>query len=164
MSDEKKYISKAMCWLITKWVRRKYTNVKTVFIAHHTEASEVSEKEFFTRVSSGGTAISSAYKEAKRIIGEKYQPAFWDVYFVHCSDGENEDRDRDPALEAAEALLKFVKLFGYVEIKTTQSFIAKFKELAAAYLNFSAVSIKEKNQVARAFINMLSHINDGAEA
>src|SRR3989344_1556751 len=164
MSDEKKYISKAMCWLITKWVRRKYTNVKTVFIAHHTEASEVSEKEFFTRVSSGGTAISSAYKEAKRIIGEKYQRAFWDVYFVHCSDGENEDRDRDPALEAAEALLKFVKLFGYVEIKTTQSFIAKFKELAAAYLNFSAVSIKEKNQVARAFINMLSHINDGAEA
>lgn len=34
---------------MTRFLRTKYENVEIVFIAHHTEAKEVTEEEFFTK-------------------------------------------------------------------------------------------------------------------
>lgn len=34
---------------MTRFLRTKYENVEIVFIAHHTEAKEVSEEQFFTK-------------------------------------------------------------------------------------------------------------------
>ena len=48
-----------------------------------------SEEQFFTRASSGGTIVSSAYLEALEVINKRYHPSSWNVYTFHASDGDN---------------------------------------------------------------------------
>ena len=57
---------------MTRFLRKQYEKVEIVFIAHHTEAKEVTEEEFFTRGESGGTICSSAYQKALDIIHHRY--------------------------------------------------------------------------------------------
>ena len=58
MGTTKKYLARSFYFLLFQFVRQKYQNVEVVFIAHHTEAKEVTEEEFFHKVESGGTYIS----------------------------------------------------------------------------------------------------------
>ena len=59
---------------MTRFLRPKYENVEIVFIAHHTEAKEVTEEEFFTRGESGGTICSSAYIKRSRLSTAAIRP------------------------------------------------------------------------------------------
>ncbi|RMG41663.1 MAG: DUF444 family protein, partial [Candidatus Dadabacteria bacterium] len=89
MGTVKKYLARSFYFLLYQFVRQKYQNVEVVFIAHHTEAKEVTEEEFFHKVESGGTYISSGYRKALEIIEARYHPSLWNVYAFHCSDGDN---------------------------------------------------------------------------
>ena len=62
MGTFEKYVSRAFYFWMVRFLRTKYDQVEIVFIAHHTEAKEVTEEEFFTRGESGGTKASSAYQ------------------------------------------------------------------------------------------------------
>ena len=55
-------------FLLYHFIRNKYENTEIVFISHSSEAKEVSEDDFFKRVSSGGTIISSALEKCVDII------------------------------------------------------------------------------------------------
>ena len=75
MDRVKKYLARSFFFLLYQFICTRYQNVEIVFIAHHTEAFEVTEEEFFHKGESGGTFISSGYNKALEIIEQRYHPA-----------------------------------------------------------------------------------------
>ncbi|MCX8072002.1 MAG: sporulation protein YhbH [Candidatus Binatia bacterium] len=155
MDTMKKYLARSFFFLLYQFVRAKYRNVELVFIAHHTEAREVTEEEFFHKGESGGTFISSAYQKALEIIQERYHPSLWNIYAFHCSDGDNFDADNPTALRLAEELCKVSNLFGYGEIKPLgsryyeSSMLQLYRRIGAD--NFHTVLIERKEDVWPSF-------------
>src|SRR5919199_253873 len=68
MDRLKKYLARSFFFLLYQFLCTKYQSVEIVFVAHHTQAKEVSEEEFFHKGESGGTLISSGYKKALEIV------------------------------------------------------------------------------------------------
>jgi sporulation protein YhbH len=159
MGTVKKYLARSFYFLLYQFVRQKYSNVEVVFIAHHTEAKEVSEEDFFHKVESGGTYISSGYKKALEIIEDRYHPSLWNVYAFHCSDGDNFYSDNERALQAAEELCKVCNLFGYGEIKPSGSayysgsMLEVFGQIKAE--NFHMITIEKKEDLWEGFRSFL---------
>lgn len=155
MDTMKKYLARSFFFMLYQFICTKYQSVELVFIAHHTEAKEVTEDEFFHRGESGGTFISSAYLRAVEIIEERYHPSVWNVYAFHCSDGDNFDSDNAPALKAAQQLCELCNLFGYGEIKPLgsryyeSSMLNVFRRIDAD--NFHTVLIERKEDVWTSF-------------
>ncbi len=117
MGTFEKYISRAFYYWMVRFLRTKYDNVEIVFIAHHTEAKEVTEEEFFTRGESGGTKASSAYQLALTLLQERYSPASWNIYPFHFSDGDNWPSDNELCLNLTSQLVDQCNQFGYGEIR-----------------------------------------------
>jgi hypothetical protein len=99
------------------FLRTKYDNVEIVFVAHHTEAKEVTEEEFFTRGESGGTKASSAYQLALALLEDRYPPSRWNIYPFHFSDGDNWPSDNELCLHLTSELVERCNQFGYGEIR-----------------------------------------------
>jgi len=159
MGTVKKYLARSFYFLLFQFVRQKYTNVEVVFIAHHTEAKEVTEADFFHKVESGGTYISSGYRKALDIIEDRYHPSLWNVYAFHCSDGDNFYSDNERALQAAEELCKVCNLFGYGEIKPSGSayYSGSMLEVFSAIKapNFHMITIEKKEDLWEGFRSFL---------
>lgn len=151
MGTTKKYLARSFYFLLYQFVRQKYQNVELVFIAHHTDAKEVTENEFFHKVESGGTYISSGYRKALEIIKDRYHPSLWNIYAFHCSDGDNFYSDNDRAIEAAKELCDVCNLFGYGEIKPSGSayysgsMLEAFNQIDAD--NFQTIVIEKKEDL-----------------
>jgi hypothetical protein len=160
MDTIKKYLARSFFFLLYQFVRTRYHNVEVVFIAHHTQAREVSEEEFFTKGESGGTMISSGYHKALEIIEHRYHPSLWNVYAFHCSDGDNWPQDNPATLKAANALCEICNLFGYGEIKPLNSgqygdsLLSVFEKINAP--NFHALMIENKEDIWPSFKTFLS--------
>ena len=160
MDPMKKYLARSFFFLLYQFIHSKYQNVEIVFIAHHTEAKEVNEEEFFHKGESGGTLISSGYQRALDIIASRYHPSLWNVYAFHCSDGDNFDADNATALRAAKKLTDICNLFGYGEIKPLgsryyeSSMLNIFRRLDAD--NFQTVLIERKEDVWPGFKALLA--------
>jgi sporulation protein YhbH len=167
MDTMKKYLARSFFFLLYQFILTKYRNVEIVFIAHHTEAREVSEEEFFHKGESGGTFISSAYQKAVEIIQARYHPSLWNVYAFHCSDGDNFDSDNPAALRAAKELADLCNLFGYGEIKPLgsryyeSSMLNIFRHLEAEH--FQTVLIERKEDIWPSFKAFLAK-DRGADA
>jgi uncharacterized protein len=155
MDTMKKYLARSFFFLLYQFISTRYRNVEIVFIAHHTEANEVTEEEFFHKGESGGTFISSGYARALQIIAERYHPSLWNVYAFHCSDGDNFDSDNPAALKSAEELAEICNLFGYGEIKPLgsryyeSSMLNVFRRIQAP--NFHTVLIERKEDIWPSF-------------
>ncbi len=155
MDTMKKYLARSFFFLLYQFISTRYRNVEIVFIAHHTEANEVTEEEFFHKGESGGTFISSGYNKALEIIQARYHPSLWNVYAFHCSDGDNFDSDNPAALKAAEELAEISNLFGYGEIKPLgsryyeSSMLNVFRRIQAP--NFHTVLIERKEDIWPSF-------------
>ncbi|MDH5289872.1 MAG: DUF444 family protein [Acidimicrobiia bacterium] len=116
MGQFHKRIARLFFWWATRFLRRRYTTTEIVFIAHHTEATECDEQQFFTRVESGGTRCSSAYELLLDIQRQRYPVADWNIFVAHCSDGDNwgDDNERLVALLGETAAV--ANLVGYCQI------------------------------------------------
>ena len=151
MDTMKKYLARSFFFLLYQFLWSKYRKVEIVFIAHHTEAQEVSEDEFFHKGESGGTCISSGYHKALEIIEQRYHPSLWNIYVFHCSDGDNFESDNPTALQAAQQIADLSNLFGYGEIKPLgsgyygSSMIHFFSQLQRD--NFQTVQIQRKEDI-----------------
>jgi uncharacterized protein len=160
MDTMKKYLARSFFFLLCQFVSTKYRNIETVFIAHHAQAKEVTEEEFFSKGEAGGTLISSAYERALDIIASRYHPSLWNIYAFHCSDGDNFDADNDLALRYAQNLCEVCNLFGYGEIKPhghhayESSMMTVFRRLMAP--NFMTLRIERKEDVYPSFRTFLS--------
>jgi uncharacterized protein len=160
MDRLKKYLARSFFFLLYQFLCTKYQAVEIVFVAHHTQAKEVTEEEFFHKGESGGTLISSGYKRALEIIEQRYHPAHWNVYAFHCSDGDNFESDNEEALKSARELCEVCNLFGYGEIKPMgshyyeSSMLERFRRLDAE--NFQSVLIERREDIWPAFKSFLA--------
>lgn len=158
MDQTKKYLARSFYFLLYQFVRHKYENVEVVFIAHSTEAKEVSEQDFFHRGESGGTYISSGYAKALEIIEQRYNPTLWNIYAFHCSDGDNWSEDNPKALELAKELCRVGNLFGYGEITIDRgwsSTIGREFGRNIKHENFVLVTMEQKEDIWPAFRRIL---------
>jgi uncharacterized protein len=163
MGEFEKYIARSFYFWMVRFLRTKYTNVKIVFISHHTEAKEVSEDEFFHRGESGGTQVSSAYELALQIIKERYNPADWNIYPFHFSDGDNLPWDNDRCVQLVEDLMKICNIFGYGEIReahyrSPSTLMSAFSKITDK--KFVAVTIGDKREVYPALRKFFSTRGD----
>jgi uncharacterized protein len=151
MDQTKKYLARSFYFLLYQFVRLKYTNVEVVFVAHTTTAKEVNENEFFHRGESGGTYISSGYEKTLEVIEQRYNPASWNIYAFHCSDGDNWTEDNKKAVEFARKLCEVCNLFGYGEI--VPGYYSSSSTIKSEYLkyvhykNFAVVTMSKKEDV-----------------
>lgn len=116
MGEFEKYIARSFFFWMTRFLRTKYDNVHICFLAHSTEAREVTEEEFFTKGESGGTRCSSVYELALKLIDERYPSNQYNLYPFHFSDGDNLSSDNGRSIELVNQLLQICNLFGYGEI------------------------------------------------
>ncbi len=109
--------------------------VEEKFFIHDSVAKEVSEKDFYTTSTTGGTQISSAYKLIEKQIEEKYNPSRWNIYIYHYSDGDNFDTDNSEAIASVERLLPNINELGYINLKSNSNMWAngKFKKLLESH-------------------------------
>jgi sporulation protein YhbH len=160
MDHTKKYLARSFYFLLYQYLRLKYTEVEVVFVAHTTTAREVREEEFFHRVESGGTFISSGYRKALEIIEERFNPAVWNIYAFHTSDGDNWSEDNELALAAVKELCEVCNLFGYGEIDPDgfhiTSPISRLFQDTLAEKNFAMVKITDKEDLFPAMKKLLT--------
>ncbi|CAM3158603.1 sporulation protein YhbH [Filibacter tadaridae] len=132
MGATEKYIARSFFFWMTKFLHSKYASVEIEFIAHHTEAKVVTEKDFFSKGESGGTICSSAYEKALELIGEKYNPARYNIYPFHFSDGENMSSDNAKCIQLVHELMEVSSMFGYGEVNAYNRFstmMSAFKKI-----------------------------------
>ena len=89
MGQEQKEIVRIETFWIDTWLKFQYKGLETRYIIHDAVAREVDSDTFYHTRESGGTIISSAYKLALKVIRENYDPAQWNIYLFHFSDGDN---------------------------------------------------------------------------
>ncbi|RAV06488.1 sporulation protein YhbH [Paenibacillus sp. YN15] len=157
MGSFEKYIARSFFFWMARFLRRKYEHVEIVFVAHHTEAKEVTEEDFFTRGESGGTICSSAYQKALDIIDARYPAANWNIYPFHFSDGDNLTSDNEKCVNLIQELMKRANMFGYGEVNQYN----RSSTLMSAYKNiqhkkFLYHVIREKADVYKALKTFFS--------
>jgi uncharacterized protein len=117
MGEREKDLAKRFFVLLHLFLKRRYDRIEMVFIRHTHEAQEVDEETFFYSTQSGGTIVSTAIEEMRRIIDERYSGGEWNIYAAQASDGDNfvDDSDRCIAL-LDEEIMPLCQYFAYVEI------------------------------------------------
>ena len=116
MGTMKKYLARSFFFWLVEFLKQVYSHVQIRFIAHTTEAKLVDENEFFHKGESGGTFCHSAYDLAIHLIETEYNPARWNIYPFHFSDGEDFEPER--TLRSVRRLLQLdINMLGYGEIQ-----------------------------------------------
>lgn len=117
MTEYMKDLAKRFFLLLHLFLTRKYERIDVVFIRHTSEAKEVDEDTFFRSQETGGTVVSSALAEMKRIVDERYPVGDWNIYAAQASDGDNYSSDREACIRIlSEDLLPVCQYFAYVEV------------------------------------------------
>jgi hypothetical protein len=121
MNVARKRIARLFFYWCVQFLRSRYEQTEIAFVAHTTEAREVTEEEFFSRVESGGTKVSSAFEAVAQMQRDRYPAEDWNVYVLHVSDGDNFAADNPRTLELIRRLTKICSLVGYLEVDPSGS-------------------------------------------
>ncbi|KQO76403.1 YeaH/YhbH family protein [Methylobacterium sp. Leaf88] len=117
MTEHMKDLAKRFYILLHIFLTRRYRHVEIVFIRHTDKATEVDEETFFGSRETGGTLVSSALVEMKRVIAERYDPNDWNIYAAQASDGDNVSSDGPTSTELLRAhILPACQHFAYLEV------------------------------------------------
>ena len=131
MTVDRKRMARLFFYWCVQFVRSRYDQTEIVFVAHTTEAREVTEEEFFGRVESGGTKVSSAFEAIAQIQHDRYPEDDWNIYVLHVSDGDNFAADNQRTLELITRLTAIAALVGYLEVDPSGG--ARSHKLSAFY-------------------------------
>ena len=117
MTEHMKDLAKRFYILLYIFLKRRYKNVEVVFIRHTHEASEVDEDTFFNSPETGGTVVSTALEEMVKVVTERYNPEYWNIYAAQASDGDNtaSDNDRSASLLTKD-ILPDCQYYAYLEV------------------------------------------------
>jgi uncharacterized sporulation protein YeaH/YhbH (DUF444 family) len=117
MGEREKDLAKRFFVLLHLFLKRRYDRTEIVFIRHTHEAQEVDEDTFFYSTQSGGTVVSSALEEMRRIIAERYPASDWNIYAAQASDGDNFATDSQRCISMLDRdIMRMCQYFAYVEI------------------------------------------------
>ncbi|HUP29974.1 MAG TPA: DUF444 family protein, partial [Usitatibacter sp.] len=141
MDEAQRRLAKQFFFFALQGIRRQYTRVETVFLAHAAEAWEFDESQFFQASSSGGTVTSSVARLALDVMGTRYDPGRYNVYFFYASDGENASEDRDEARGALAEIARQVNYAGYVETGGVSTFRPRDTQLAEVFAELKSTGL-----------------------
>jgi len=117
MTEDRKDLAKRFFLLLHLFLTRKYEHVDIVFIRHTTEAKEVDEETFFRSRETGGTIVSTALAEMRKVVEERYPVEEWNIYAAQASDGDNYSSDSATCIGLlGEAILPICQYFAYIEV------------------------------------------------
>lgn len=135
MGEEQKEIVRTESFWINLWLKSQYKDIEVRYIIHDATAKEVDENTFFRTRESGGTLISSALKLCKEIIETDYNPAEWNIYPFHFSDGDNWSADDTKVcLELLDDfLLPNSNMFCYGQVESRYGSGQFYKDLFQKY-------------------------------
>jgi sporulation protein YhbH len=115
MTDHERRLAKTFFFWVVQGLRRQYTHIQPVFVAHTVEAWEFAEDEFFQVRGSGGTMASTAFNKALEIVERRYDPNRYNIYLFYASDGANFAHDAQAAEGALRKLGDIASFIGYIE-------------------------------------------------
>jgi hypothetical protein len=115
MTEQDRKLAKSFFFWVVQGLRRQYTHLSAVFVAHTVEAWEFQESQFFEVSGSGGTVASTAFNKILEIAGQRFDPGRFNTYVFYASDGANFHNDREAAGAALAELGKLASYVGYVE-------------------------------------------------
>jgi hypothetical protein len=118
MTELDRRLAKTFFFWVVQGLRRQYTHIEPVFLAHTVEAWEFAEQEFFQVTGSGGTVASTAFVKALDIIEQRFDPGRYNIYLIYASDGANFANDAGAALEALRKVSSIASFTGYVEVQS----------------------------------------------
>lgn len=159
-----KYCARTFFFWMTRFLRTKYETVQIRYIAHHTEAKEVSEEHFFTKGESGGTICSSAYEYALRMIDREYPTSQYNLYPIHFSDGDNLTSDNEKCVKYVMELCELSQMFGYAEVNQynrSSTLMNAYGKLT--HPHFRSVIIREKSSVYTALKHFFTEAEGGVK-
>ncbi|MEM6474430.1 MAG: DUF444 family protein, partial [Planctomycetota bacterium] len=118
MGNEQKELVRIESFWIDTWLRKNYEGIETRYIVHDVHAKEVDKHTFYHLREDGGTKISSAYRLARSVLDTHYDPAEWNVYLFHFSDGDNssEADSRACVKLLRDELVPQSNFFGYCQV------------------------------------------------
>jgi uncharacterized protein len=115
MGEGQRKLAKTFFYFALQGIRRQYSKVEVVFIAHAGQAKEFSEQDFFKINDGGGTVSSTAFNLGLEIIEKRYDPSAFNIYFFYASDGDNSPSDLRKSVESLTKLSEYANYCGYVE-------------------------------------------------
>jgi uncharacterized sporulation protein YeaH/YhbH (DUF444 family) len=176
MGEREKDLAKRFFVLLHLFLDRRYERVDLVFIRHTHNASEVDEETFFHARESGGTVVSTALREMRRVIAERYPASEWNIYAAQASDGDNASGDSATCAELLDReLMKLCQYFAYVEIisEAEASFLTSeasgtqlwrsYGTLRAAWPNFAMRRIARPADIYPVFRELFARRPAGAD-
>ncbi len=117
MGQHHKDLAKRFFILLYLFLEQEYDSVDIIFIRHTEEAREVDEDAFFNDKDTGGTVVSTCYDLMLDIIDKHYDPAIYNIYGAHASDGDNWGEDSTHLVTLLEdEVLPIVQYLAYVEV------------------------------------------------
>jgi hypothetical protein len=120
MRDRDRQLAKTFFFWVVEGLRRQYTRLELVFVAHTVKAWEFPEGEFFQVRGSGGTVASTAFTLVRDIVAQRYDPARYNVYMFYGSDGENFKDDHEAAEASLREIAAIASFIGYVETPASE--------------------------------------------
>ena len=143
---------------------RRYGKIDVVFIRHTHEAKEVDEQTFFYSTETGGTIVSTALVEMRKIIQERYPTSDWNIYAAQASDGDDWTGDAAKCMEILENdLMPACQYYAYVEIldeRERETFANEengaelwrsYREVATRWPNFATKRIARPGDIFPVF-------------
>jgi uncharacterized sporulation protein YeaH/YhbH (DUF444 family) len=117
MTEDMKDLAKRFYTLLYIFLQRRYKHVEIVFIRHTHEASEVDEETFFHSRETGGTLVSTALEEMRKVVADRYPPSEWNIYAAQASDGDNAAGDsQKTARLLVDTILPACQYYAYIEV------------------------------------------------
>ncbi len=153
MDEARKDMAKRFFILLYLFLMRHYQKTEIVFIRHHTQATEVSEEEFFQSTESGGTVASSALVLMHQIIQDRYSPNEWNIYGAQASDGDNWHQDSAKCRDLlVEKLLPLSRYFAYIQVaEESQNLWEEYALVREAHANFAMQKIVDASGIYPVF-------------
>jgi uncharacterized sporulation protein YeaH/YhbH (DUF444 family) len=153
MDEARKDMSKRFFMLLYLFLTRHYEKIELVFIRHHTQASEVSEEEFFHATETGGTVVSSALTLMHEIVRARFPSSEWNIYGAQASDGDNWHQDSGRCRELlTEHLLPLVRYYAYVQVADAeQNMWEEYSQLVGTHKNFAMRKVADAQDIYPVF-------------
>ena len=153
MDETRKDIAKRFFILLYLFLKKHYERTDVIFIRHHTQATEVSEEEFFQSTETGGTVVSSALALMHEIIQERYPPGDWNIYGAQASDGDNWHQDSARCRELLLGkLLPVSRYFAYVQIgEEDQNLWEEYTQVQEDSRNFAMRKVGAADEIYPVF-------------
>ena len=169
MGEHEKDLAKRFFMLLHLFLERRYQKIEIVFIRHTSEAREVDEETFFYGRETGGTIVSTALIEMRRIIKERYSSGDWNIYAAQASDGDNWSGDSEKCVKLLENdLMPACQYFAYVEIldqREMETFANEengaelwraYRTVAQGWVNFETKRVAEPRDIYPVFLELFA--------